>query len=196
MYVLGIDPSANMTALSVISSRVPERGLCLHESRLLDQSDLPSRSTPSRLHRIDDGLSNFLDELDSRAFYLHHAAIEGAFSVGQSSSAAEKYKIEGVIQLCLYRRDPSVDTDVCPVQSIRTTLLGSGKKRSSDQVNLEIRETTQRILGISTLPQVDIANACAVAIFSLTCSSCDLVKDCQQRLEGIDSVLACEHCAA
>ena len=143
--IMGIDPGSIKTGVAVIAQQ-GQKLQCLYHTHIKPRA----KEIPSRLFEIHAGICDLVQE-----YQPHEAAIEQIFTCRNASSALKLGQARGVALIAVAHLPLG---EYAP-RAVKLALVGTGAA-SKEQV----QHMVTRILGLSTCPQEDAADALAIAI--------------------------------
>lgn len=146
--VLGIDPGSRITGFGII--RINKQGKPFYLTSGCIR--LGSGPFPHRLHLLYDALAKLYAE-----YPINEVAVEEVFVAKNAQSALKLGQARGVILLAAAKRGCEI-FEYTP-RRIKQTIVGFGGAEKG-----QIQAMVQHHLGLNGLPQVDAADALAVAL--------------------------------
>jgi crossover junction endodeoxyribonuclease RuvC len=148
MITLGIDPGSLHTGYGFVK-RVGSRLIRIDSGTIHTDAKKPMEL---RLLTIRDRLEEILT-----ACPPDHAAVEDIFFAKNANSALKLGQVRGVILVTLAGRHIPVAS--FPPALVKRAIVGSGKADKT-----QMQRVVQAILGLKEIPQVDEADALAIAV--------------------------------
>jgi crossover junction endodeoxyribonuclease RuvC len=148
MIAIGVDPGTVRTGYGVVK-RVGNRLHRLSSGTIRTNAQAPMEQ---RLLTIHEGLESVLT-----ACAPEQAAVEDVFFSKNAKSSLKLGQVRGVVLLTLARRNIPVTS--YPPALIKRAIVGSG--RAAKQ---QMQRVVQAILGLTSLPEEDEADALAIAV--------------------------------
>jgi len=147
VVILGIDPGSRITGYGVIA--------ILNKSPVYVSSGcirLTGKSMPERLHQIHQSILKIIDE-----FQPQHAAIEQVFMQRNVMSALKLGQARGAALVAMAEK-ALIIAEYSP-REIKNAVVGYGAAQKE-----QVQHMVATILKLSGVPQVDAADALAVAL--------------------------------